>query len=169
MALYCNDLLAIPDKLAAMGRKIDARLLAGQTPAQVQALATSLKALAYRIKEFVEARQAPQNELLVAAVIDETRAWRLLAQKQFRIWADNPDRAVAPGADMQDRLAERVCRMEANIAKARRKIKEGQLSEVDYENFYRYMGALRSMPQAAIYYLQRARGIDWAQWKEERF
>ncbi len=150
ITLYCNDLLKLPDKLAAMGQKIDPRMLAGQTPAQVQALATSLQALAYRIRELVEARKAPQNDLLVAAVIDDMRDWRMRMQKQFRIWADHPDRAVAPDADMQDRLAERVSRMETNIAEARRKIKQGLLNEVDYEKVDRYLGVLRATSQAAI-------------------
>jgi uncharacterized membrane protein YccC len=169
MSLYCNDLLEIPDKLAALDRQIDDRLLAGQTTTQAQDLANSLQALAYRIKELVEARKSPQNDLLVAAVIDDMRAWRMLGQKQFRIWADNPAQSVEPGVDLRDRLAARISRMEAKIGKTRSGIQEGQLSERDYENFYRYLGALRGMSESGIAYEQIAQGIDWALWKEERF
>jgi uncharacterized membrane protein YccC len=169
MSLYCNDLLEIPDKLAALGRQIDDRLLAGQTTTQVQDLANSLHALAYRIKELVEARKSPQNDLLVAAVIDDMRAWRLLAQKQLRLWADDPAQAVEPGVDLRDRLAARFSRMEAKIGKTRRGIQEGQLSERDYENFYRYLGALRGVSESGIAYERIAQGIDWALWKEARF
>jgi uncharacterized membrane protein YccC len=169
MALYRKDLLEIPDKLAALGQRIDYRLLSGQTPEQVQALATILQALAYRIKELVEARKSPQADLLVAAVIDDVRAWRMLAQKQFRLWADNPAQAVEPGVDMQDRLTLRISRLEAKIGERLRIAGEGQLSEEDYENFYRYLGAFRGLSQAVVFYLQKAQGINWAQWKEDRF
>jgi hypothetical protein len=169
MALYRKDLLALPDKLAALGQRIDYRLLSGQTPEQVQALATILQALAYRIKELVEARKSPQADLLVAAVIDDVRAWRMLAQKQFRLWADNPAQAVEPGVDMQDRLTLRISKLEAKIGERLRIAGEGQLSEEDYENFYRYLGAFRGLSQAVVFYLQNAQGINWAQWKEARF
>jgi uncharacterized membrane protein YccC len=169
MALYRKDLLGIPDKLAAQGLRIDNRLLSGQTPEQVQALATSLQALAYRINELVEARKSPQADLLVAAVIDDTQAWRMLVQKQFRLWADNPTLAVEPGVDVQDRQAVRIAGLEAKIGERLRIAGEGQLSEEDYENFYRYLGAFRGLSQAVAFYLQNAKGINWAQWKEERF
>ena len=44
-----------------------------------------------------------------------------------------------------------------------------RLSEEDYENFYRYLGAFRGLSEAAVFYLQNAQGINWAQWEEERF
>ncbi len=169
MALSRKDLLEIPDKLAALGQRIDNRLLSGQTPEQVQALATILQDLAYRIKELVEARKSPQADLLVAAVIDDVRAWRMLAQKQFRLWADNPAQPVEPGVDMQDRLTLRISKLEAKIGERLRIAGEGQLSEEDYENFYRYLGAFRGLSQAVAFYLQNAQGINWAQWKEDRF
>jgi len=169
MTLYRKDLLEIPDKLAALGRRIDNRLLSGQTPEQVQALATSLQALAYRINELVEARKSPQADFLVAAVIDDTRAWRMLAQKQFRLWADNPTLAVEPGVDVRARLAVRITGLEAQIGERLRVAGEEQLSEEDYENFYRYLGAFRGLSEAAVFYLQNAQGINWAQWEEERF
>jgi uncharacterized membrane protein YccC len=169
MTLYRKDLLEIPDKLAALGRRIDNRLLSRQTPEQVQALATSLQALAYRINELVEVRKSPQAYLLVAAVIDDTRAWRMLAQKQFRLWADYPALAVEPGVNMRDRLAARIAGLEAQIGERLRVAGEEQLSEEDYENFYRYLGAFRGLSEAAVLYLQKAQGINWAQWEEERF
>jgi uncharacterized membrane protein YccC len=169
MALYGNDLLEIPEKLSALGRRIDYRLLSGQTPEQVQALATSLQGLAYRIKELVDTRKSPQNDLLVAAVIDETRAWRMLMQKQFHLWADNPAQAVEPGVANQDRLMARISRLEAQIGESLRGVEEGQLSEGDLENFYRILGAYRGLSESGIAFERIAQGIDWALWKEARF
>jgi uncharacterized membrane protein YccC len=169
MALYTNDLLELPDKLAALGQSIDYRLLSGQTAEQVQAVATSLLAVAYRIKDLVDARNFPQNDLLVEAVIDDVRAWRMLAQKQFQLWADDPAQSVEPGSDIQDRLMARITRLEAQIGKSLRGIEEGQLSEKDYENFYRLMGAFRGLSESGTAFERSAQSIDWAMWKEARF
>jgi hypothetical protein len=117
----------------------------------------------------VDARKSPQNDLLVAAMIDDMRAWRMLAQKQFRLWADDPALAVAPGADMRDRLATRISRLEAQINETLRGTEEGQLNEGDYQNFYRYLGAFRGLSESAMGYARLAQGINWAQWQEARF
>ena len=59
--------------------------------------------------------------------------------------------------------------MEAKIGKTRHGIQEGQLSERDYEIFYRYLGALRGLSESWVAYERIARDIDWALWKEARF
>jgi hypothetical protein len=169
MALCRNSLLELPVKLAALGPNIDYRLLPGQTPEQVQDLANSLQAVAYRLNELVEARKAPQADLLVAELIDDMRAWRTLAQEQFRLWADNPALAVAPGAEMQDRLLAQISKLEARIDETFRGIEDGQLSGEDYENFYRYLGACRGLSESGIAYALIAQGIDWGLWQEARF
>ena len=46
---YRNDLLELPGKLAACGRKIDYRVIPGTTPEQVQDLVSSLYDLSFRI------------------------------------------------------------------------------------------------------------------------
>jgi uncharacterized membrane protein YccC len=169
MAIYSNNLLELPDKLAALVPRIDYRLLPGQTAEQVQAVANRLQAIAYRIKDLVDARNAPQNDLLVAAVIEDVRAWRMLAQKQFRLWTEDPAQAVEPGVGIQDRLTARIKRLEEKIGVSLRSIEEGQLSEKDYENFYRFLGAFRGLSESGIAFERDAQGIDWAMWKEARF
>ncbi len=42
------------------------------------------------------------------AVLDDVRAWRLLAETQFQRWADDPAGEVEPGVAMQDRLTARL-------------------------------------------------------------
>jgi hypothetical protein len=168
-AVYRNDLLEIPAKLGMLGQRIDYRLLSGQTPEQVQALVTSLQALAYRIKELVEVRELPQADQLVAAAIDDLRAWRLMAQEQLRFWADDPALAVSQGAAIRDRLMVRIARLEAQIAETIRDVKEGQVNEAELENFYRILGSFKGMTESGIEYSQAAEKIDWAQIKENRF
>ena len=164
-----NHAAELPDKLAALGKRIDYRLLSGQTAEQVQAVATSLQAVAYRIKDLVDARNSQLNDLLVAAVIDDVRAWRMLAQKQFQLWADDPAQSVDPGVSIQDRLMARIAKLEAQIGKSLRGIEEGQLSEKDYENFYRLMGFFRGLSESGTVFERSAQSIDWGLWKEARF
>jgi uncharacterized membrane protein YccC len=169
MMLYRNDLLEIPAKLAVLGQRIDYRLLSGQTPEQVQTLVNSLQAIAYRIKELAEVRELPQADLLVAAVLDDLRAWRLTVQEQLRFWADDPAFAISQGTPIRDRLVARMSRLEVQIGETIRGVKDGQVSEGGVENFYRTMGAFKGLTESGIEYSQAAEGIDWTQFKEARF
>ncbi len=169
MALYRNDLLEIPMKLAGVGQRIDYRALPDTTPEQVQALTTSLQALAWRIKELADAREAPLADLLVQAVLEDVRAWRLIVQEQLRIWADNPTLAVEPGVDNRDRLTTRITKLEAQIGETLRLADEAKLSEGDYESFYRLLGAFRGLSESGIEYARLAEEVNWAQWQEARF
>jgi hypothetical protein len=167
--LYQNDLLELPGKLAAYGKQIDYRAFPDNTPEQVQTLVASLYALANRIKELVEARGQPQAEQLVRELIDDVHAWRMLVEKQFQLWADNQAQSVEPGVDPGDRLKALLAKMEAHMDKAFTLVSEGQLSDADYENFYRLLGSYRGLSEAAIDYAQLADGINWAPWQEARF
>jgi hypothetical protein len=167
--LYRNHLLELPAKLVALGPQIDYLTFPDNTQEQVQALVTSLQALALRIKELVEARGQPQAEQLVRELIDDVHAWRMLVEKQFQLWADNQAQSVEPGVDPGDRLKALLAKMEAHMDKAFTLVSEGQLSDADYENFYRLLGSYRGLSEAAIDYAQLADGINWAPWQEARF
>jgi hypothetical protein len=169
MVLYGNDLLEIPAKLAVLEQRLGYRLLSGQTPEQVQTMIAGLGAIAYRIKELVRARKLPQADLLVAAVIEDLREWRLTAQKQLRLWADDPALAASQSAAMRDRLLARISRLEEKMGEALRGIRDGQLSERDFENFYHILGIFRGLSESGIAFSKAAEVIDWKAWKEERF
>ena len=169
MALYHNDLLELPARLAACGQQIDYRVFPGTTAEQVQALAASLQALAYRIKELVDAREAIQADFLVEALIDDVRSWRLLGQKQFRLWAEDPVLALEEGVDIQDRLSARIAKLEARIEKTLGAAGEGKISEREIENFYSYLGAFRGLSESGIEYARLAEKINWEPWQEARF
>jgi uncharacterized membrane protein YccC len=169
MVIYRNDLLEIPAKLAVMGQRIDYKLLSGQTPEQVQTLVNNLQAIAYWIKELVEVRELPQSDLLVAAALEDLRAWRLTAQEQLRFWADDPALAASQGDAIRDRLAARMSVLEEKIGQALRGLEEGELSQGEIENFYQIIGAFRGLSESGIDYTGAAEGIDWTQLKEERF
>jgi hypothetical protein len=169
MLIYRNDLLEIPAKLAVIGQRIDYQLLSGQTPEQVQTLVNSLQAIAYWIKELVEVRELPQADLLVAAALEDLRAWRLTAQEQLRFWADDPALAASQGNAIRDRLAASMSSLEETIGKTFRGLTQGELSQGEIENFYQILGAFRGLSESGIDYTQAAEKIDWKQLQEARF
>ncbi len=167
--LYGKDLLGLPPKLAAWGGKIDYRAFPGNRPEQVQALVTALQTLALRIKVLVHASEHPQAALLVSELRDDVRAWRVLVQKQFGLWADDPEAEVEPGVDAEQRLRGRLARLEARMDEVFSRVGEGELSSEDYENFYRLLGSHRGLSESGIDYLRIAEKINWKQWQEARF
>ena len=169
MILYRNNLLELPEKLAVLGQRIDYRLLPDATPEKVQVLVTNLQSLAYRINELMEARESPQSESLVNQYHDDLRAWRMVIQKHCRLWAQDPATATARGIELEKRLAAWLARLEARIDETYRQVTEDELNERDYENFFRYLGSLRNLSEAAIDYAQLAEGVNWTQWQEARF
>jgi uncharacterized membrane protein YccC len=168
-ALYTSDLLALPQKLAVLGRGIDYAMLPDDTPEKVQDLVTNLQALAYRIKELTDAREIPQAALLIEQCQDELRAWRMIAQEQCRLWVEDPAKGIARGAEIEERLAARMARLETRIDETYRDVAEGELSERDFENFFRYLGGLRGLSEAGIGLIRVAETIDWPRWQEARF
>jgi hypothetical protein len=169
MVVYRNDLLEIPAKLAVMGQRIDYKLLSGQTPDQVQTLVNNLQAIAYWIKELVEIRELPQADLLVTAALEDLRAWRLTAQEQLRLWADDSALAASQGNAIRDRLEAKMSALEDKMGKTFRGLKEGELDQGEIENFYQILGAFRGLSGSAIDYTRAAEGIDWKQLQEARF
>jgi len=169
MLIYRNDLLEIPAKLAVMGQRIDYKLLSGQTPEQVQTLVNSLQAIAYWIKELVEVRELPHADLLVAAALEDLRAWRLTAQEQLRLWADDPALAASQADAIRDRLRTRMSNLEEKMGNALRGLKEGEVNQGEMENFYQILGAFRGLSEGGIDYTKAAEEIDWQELQEARF
>ena len=168
-AIYGNDLLALPDKMARLVPQIDYSVLPADSPEKVGEMVVNMKAIAYRIKELLEARELPHSEVLVTQFQDELRGWREVAQEQIRLWADDPERSLAPGVDLQGRLSARMERVDARIEETYRKDDASGLEERDYENFFRYLGGLRGLSEAGLGFIAVARTLDWRRWREARF
>jgi hypothetical protein len=165
--IYQNEILGLPQNLAAWGRQIDQRLFPGNTPEQVQTLVNSLQVLALRIEDLLDARENPQSPLLSRELIDDIRAWRMVIEGLFQNWSDDP--AAEPKGDLQDQLTAKVKEMEMRINRTLSLAEQGELSEEDYNNFYRLIGCYRGLSEAVVEHTKLAQGIDWVQWKEARF
>jgi len=167
MMLYQNDIIELPQKLAAWSGQIDQRLFPANTPEQVQTLVDSLQALSLRIKDLLNARENPQSTLLVRELIGDVRAWRMAIEALFQHWSDNP--GTEPDVDLQERLALKLKAMETRIDQTLTGAEQGELGPQDYENFYRLMGSYRGLSESVVAHAQLAKGLDWGQWEEERF
>jgi len=146
---------------------IDHRAFPGTSPEQVQALVNSLQALAFRLKELVDARGQPQAESLVRALLEDVRAWRQAIEVLFRGWAE--ELAAESAGKLEKRLEAKLNTMQTRINETFNKIESDKLNDEDYVNFYRLLGTYRSLSEALVEYVQLAQGINWKQWDEARF
>ena len=123
--------------------------------------------LAYRIEELLEARRAPQAELLVKELSGDVKVWRLVIEQGLRHWAARPE---AESADaIRERLSARLARLNAHIEETLNRAAERELVDTESRNFYRLLGGFRGVSEAAVAYAGIAGTIDWAQWREEMF
>ena len=162
-----NGILELPQKLATWGGQIDHRLFPGNTPEQVQTLVNSLHEVAWRIKDLLNAGESPQSTLLVRESIDDVKVWRMAIEALFQRWSDNP--ATEPDVDLQERLALELKAVETRIDQTLTLTEQGELGPEDYKNFYRLIGSYRGLSEAVVAYAKVAGGINWEQWREERF
>ena len=167
MMLYQNDLLELPQKLAMFGGQIDHRLSPGTTSEQVQTLVNSLRALALRLKDLVDAGGQPQAEPLVWELLEDVRGWRQATEVVFRGWAGKLE--VESAGTFQKLLEEKLITMEKRINETFNRIEPDKLKDEDYVNFYRLLGTYRGLSEALVGYAQLAEGVNWAQWQEARF
>jgi uncharacterized membrane protein YccC len=164
---YQNDIMELPQKLAAWAGQIDQRLFPGNTPEQVEQLVNSLHALALRIKGLLNARDIPQSTRLVRELIDDVRAWRMAIEELFHRWYDDP--ATESDVDLQERLTIGIKGLETRIDQALTLAEQGEIGPEDYKNFYQLIGSYRGLSEAVVAHAKVAGGINWAQWREERF
>jgi uncharacterized membrane protein YccC len=167
LMFYKTDLLELPQKLRALGGQIDQRLFPGATPEQVQMLVNSLQALALRLKDLADMRKHPQATSLVQELMDDVRAWRMAIQELFQKWSDDP--ASEPADDLQNRLSAKLNEMENRIDWTLGQADQRELSEADYQNFYRLVGSYRGLSESIVEHAKIAGGFDWKELGEERF
>lgn len=166
---YQNELVKIPTKLAACAKRIDYRLFPETTPEQIQALVASLYALAFRVEDLIEADAQPQASLVRERLHDDLQSWHGVIDARLKRRAEDPTQYIEPSADVRNRLADRLARLEASIEETFAQAGQYALGAQDYHNLYRLLGSYRGLSEAAIGYAQLAEGINWARWHEPRF
>ena len=166
-AFHAREVATLPQKLGALSKSVDTKVLPGTTPEQVQALTTNLQALAYRMQELMDARENPQAQLLVRELLTDVRAWRVKVQDVFQGWSRDP--AAGPADEFRKGLTVRLEHLEKRVEETLNKAVEGELSDRDGEHLYRLLGAYRGLSEAGIEYATTAERIEWSRWRESRF
>jgi uncharacterized membrane protein YccC len=167
-SFHRQEVATLPAKLASMAPHIDPAVLPGTSPAQLQALVTSLESLALQVQELLAVGGRPQARYLVEQLLTDFREWRLRVGAALHRLALDPG-AVGDAEASRAALDQLMADLEHRIGEALATVQVGQLSERDEENFYRLLGAYRGASAALIAYSATAVDIDWAAWHEERF
>ena len=165
--LFRHDLLRIPARLTALADRIDYRVLPGTTLEQVRSLAAGVRAMAYRMDELLDTRDANRGNPLFLELLEDLRTWRLAIREVTRHWSSDP--GASPPGDLGQRLEARIESLEKRIGEARGQFQPDALSLDQYDGVYRSIGALRALSEAGLTYADLASGINWRPWKEARF
>ena len=164
---HARQVATLPRKLTVWGRMIDPRSFTGIEPGQVQSLALSLQALSFRISALLEARQQPQAAEIAEHLTQDVRQWRQALLAYLRRWSGEP--ALAPETGLEQRLKDRLARLEQRIDEAFEFIGRDKLDQEAYRNFYRLLGGFRGVSEAMLRYAQLNGRMNLMQWQENRF
>ncbi|MGD9019263.1 MAG: hypothetical protein PVF84_03375, partial [Desulfuromonadales bacterium] len=146
---------------------LDLHYLRGTTMDQVKMQLTSLQSLAYRIQLLREECQTKQADFVVQEFARDFRNWLTQVQSCFQQMAAAPD--TLDGMKMRTLLDDKLLQLEERVQEALNKAPETVNREQDAINFYRLLGAIRSLSEALVDYVGKAAAIDWTPWQEDRF
>jgi len=164
---YRHELRALPGKIGAWGKAINPKHFPDISPAELQALVTSLQTLVYRIEELREAGDAPHAESLVRAMGEDLRAWRTGVEATFGTWSTRDE--TEPAEALRERLATWRSGLEKRIGEVLQQTDAETIGDQATENFLRLLGGIRGVSEAAVAYAGVAGTIDLAHWREEVF
>jgi len=166
-AYYRNEVRTLPAKMGVWGKRIDAKAFPSNTPERVSALVEALQLLAYRVDDALDARAPSQVSSLVAELRQSTRGWRSIAEQSFQQWSGLPQ--GDPRHDLRPELSAGLTKLNAQIQAALEQASADEISDTQGRQFYRLLGSYRGATRAALDYADQSRGIDWSEWREERF
>jgi uncharacterized membrane protein YccC len=167
MDFHVQEISTLPAKLGAWSGAVSARGLEGTTPADVQALVVRLKALSNAIHGLLAVRARHQAEIVVEALRDDVRSWRLGVQSVAHGFALDP--AYADGEHLRSRVTAVMEVLEEKITRTLDEAQPGSIDHDEAESLYRLLGAYRGVSEALIDFAGASSEITWAPWREERF
>jgi hypothetical protein len=165
--LHLGDLARVPGQLAIWGSALPAAALGQSSTGEMQALVDSLQALAYRIRDLIDARATPQSQMLARELFSQVHAWRIGLQDIFRNLSQHPE--AADFADFRLRLDVMVARLEEQIKEAVAGVDQASVATYENENSIRLLGAFRGVSEGLVNFARQSGGIDWARLREARF
>lgn len=126
-------------------------------------LAYCLQSLSFRMEELVEARDKPQATVLVEAMLEDIRNWRLAVEHTFQHLVKDGNHCQQQ--DLRDKLERIVAELESRTRQVMDTEQGLVLSIEENKNFYRLLGAYRGVSEALVTYTGNASRIDWARLK----
>ena len=171
-AFYLRELTLVPNKLATWAHFLNSESLSGTSPAQIQALTINLQALTYRLRELLDARsnihaERMVQELQAQELLQSIRSWQSRMQETFQFLSEDP--TAGNSEKFHATLAGIMEQLEARIKETLNKTPEGKLNLQDGANFYRLLGAYRSVSEAMGDYVAKSDDMHWARWREAKF
>ncbi len=166
-SFYLHEMQTLPSKLSSWGRVIDHKKFPDSSPEQVQDVATSLQGLVYRINQLLDTGNTPQAESLASEMEEHVRDWRANIETIFGKWSLTPE--TDPADDIRERLTAWMRLLENRIDEMLKRIDTESFTEKDGKNFYRLMGGLRGVSEAAVAYAEIAGKVDLEQFRKEVF
>jgi hypothetical protein len=167
MDFHVQEISTLPAKLGAWSGAVTARGLEGPAPADVQALVVRLKGLSNAIHGLLAVRARRQAEIVVEALRDDVRSWRLGVQSVAHGFALDP--AYADGEHLRSRVTAVMEVLEEKITRTLDEAQPGSIDHDEAESLYRLLGAYRGVSEALIDFAGASSEITWAPWREERF
>jgi uncharacterized membrane protein YccC len=164
---YRRELRALPGKIGAWGKFINPKHFPDISPEEVLGLVTSLQTLVYRLEELREVGDALHAGSLVQSMGEELRAWSAGVEATFERWSASDE--TEPAAALRERLATWRAGLEQRIGELLQQTDAGTISRRDGERFYRLLGGVRGVSEAAVAYAGVAGTINLSHWREEVF
>jgi hypothetical protein len=164
-----SEIKLIPAKIASWGRAIDPLLFSANSQQQVQSLVTSMELLSVRAESLLQVVESAHTRALVIDTAAELKPWLAKIEATFCKWASHPESGAGTVKDLQHQLDKALNRLEARIDKILQQVDKTGVQEGDGESYYRLLGGLRGITEASVGFAGVSDGIDWCDWREEKF
>jgi uncharacterized membrane protein YccC len=162
-----KDIVSLPVKLRTWSQHINMTTLPATTNDQMKSIVTTIQTLTDRIQDLLEVSSHPQSDILVRELNEDMNAWKLTLTKTFVNLSNDP--AGGHGETYRIRLREIMERMEKRIKETLDHTQDELFTDSESENFYKLLGAYRSVSESMVEYAEKSEGIDWDCLREERF
>jgi uncharacterized membrane protein YccC len=166
---HLYEIKTLPEKIASWGRAINPELFPANSKEQVQALVTSLEVLSIRVESLLEAGEDARGHHLIRKTSKELLPWLAKIETAFSKWSAHPETGAGAINDLKDRLEKTLKALEARIDRVLEQVDTTSANPVGSESYFRLLGSLRGVSEASVAYAGAAAGIDWGQWREEKF
>jgi hypothetical protein len=167
LAYHRQAIEHIPQQLTAWTRALPQEALGGAGPLPMQALVTALQAMAIRVEDLLDAREAVHSPAMERALAGAVREWRLVVRELLAQSAANPEYLDA--ADLRLRLDGKLRQIERLMERAIDEDPEFEAHLSLNENSYRLLGAYRGLSESLVNFARAANAVDWPCLREPRF